>query len=432
MAKYQDLGATPLYRVRGTTVCSPFVGELAERLGRVSFDRGALAHIREYGRLLKDELVFREIQWISPLDPCFSEVNLAQIEATLDQPAPEYDGKAWADVLINELTKTLRARLTPETKLWVLHSSGGDSRILSALLRIMSCADGPLWSEICFVCWYPEADRAREILLFEGWSDREIWRVERSSFLADPSCYWGLKCHDLPLNGFLVNGEIYIFGSARGLFDAVRRNYEGNNRLILSGNMLDNLIGAPPWYRHLGFSRNNSSQLQHLYSTQYHTSPHLSRIISGSARWHGLGALSYQFIYRLLIPAMSAEFVAAAVRVPMHFRASDRLRAAIQEQLCPGLSQIPPLDHRGTPASYPSAASFERLREQFRISEFRSRFAKTLPHIDETQELDEVLPGIGEYFQQVQGDSHAGTLPKYLALAGLHEYLVARNVRIEA
>ena len=63
---YQDGGSYPLYRIKGTDEISPFVGELAEKLGSVTLDLNALHDIRKYDRLVGFHSVFNEIEWINP------------------------------------------------------------------------------------------------------------------------------------------------------------------------------------------------------------------------------------------------------------------------------------------------------------------------------------------------------------------------------
>ena len=167
---YKDAGSYPLYRIRGTEDISPFVGELAEKLGTVTLENKALRDIKKYGRLIGFHSVFKEIAWINP----YPDINKNKNKTPFS--AKKISVNFWADQFINVLRKWIKENINHSEEYWILHSSGGDSRILSAIFAKLRDEENFL-PNIKFVSWYPEATASANILKFLGWTDEHIWLV---------------------------------------------------------------------------------------------------------------------------------------------------------------------------------------------------------------------------------------------------------------
>ena len=322
---YKDVGSYPLYKIKDKkyNAISPFVFDLAKTIGEVSLNYVALEKIKKHGRIIGYETVFNEITWINP--------NVSIEKNISSKLSYGINCNKWVDAFIDELKNWFIKNLSFEKEYWLLHSSGGDSRILSGVLSQLR-KEGYDWN-IKFVSWYPEARTSYKILKFLGWENERIWLVGRPN---DKNNYWNENnFYDFDEIGIITNGEIMPFGSAQSNF---WKPYfvDVSNITIIMALMGDVVMGALPWWRRM--KRYHVLTQPFLYSKNFK----INTLIAGTTRWNGLGILGYLRNFEdILIPTMSYEFVSLGINVPFLCRFDDQIRKKIQEKLKKGLSTIP-------------------------------------------------------------------------------------------
>ena len=306
---------------------SAFVYELAKKSEMVSLNYNALDKIKKYGRIIGFESVFNEIKWINPNTDILNKLK------TLPKVNMFMSTAEWADLFINNLKNWFLENLKEGQKYWLLHSSGGDSRILSGILALLK-QEGYKWN-VKFVSWFPEAEMSYRILKFLGWDDEDIWLVGSEKKL-NPESYWNeSNFYIYDEIGIITNGEIMPFGSAQSFFwKTYFKDVKEIN--IIMALMGDVIMGALPWWRRM--KRYKVLGMPFLFSENFK----INTLIAGTTRWNGLGVLGYLKDFNdLLVPTMNFEMVHYGISVPYLRRRNDILRKTIQEKIKKGLSRIP-------------------------------------------------------------------------------------------
>jgi len=393
MGIYQDAGSYPLYRIKGTEEISPFVGELAIKLGEVSLNKKALQQIKRYGRLIGFHSVFNEIEWINPYQ------DIREHSKKVEFTPRKYSVNFWADLFIDYLKNWFRNNLKQSEEYWILHSSGGDSRILSGILSKLRDEDN-FKPNIKFVSWYPEAVQSEKILKHLGWEDKYIWNVgDESADNLIPENYWNRNnYYNFDECGYLTNGEIQPFGAQqcnfwRPYFNSVK---DKNVIMMLLG---DVIMGGLLWLHRAK-----------RYFVDYRIPPYSKSvkwnvIISGNARWNGLGILGYiKYFKSLYTPTMDFNFANIGVQIPFICRYNDNVRKRIQEKLSSGLSKF---ENKTGVWTSDTKDIVKTSYQDYKNSIFFKKYKLDIFH---PKKRDQAIP--------------------FLSLASLHDYLVKRDVRI--
>ncbi|MFC2094592.1 hypothetical protein ACFLSH_03075 [Bacteroidota bacterium] len=391
---YKDAGSIPLYRLKETNEVSPFVGQLAVKAGKVSLDPAAIKSIRKYGRLVGYQSVFNEIEFINPAS------SIKENYKSYNRIQNLFNTDYWADLIIEYLMNWARSNIKQDKEYWIMHSSGGDSRILSALFANLRDNEGFL-PNIKFVSWYPEATQSEKILKHLGWQSEYIWNVgdEKNENLT-PENYWNNgNSYDFNDCGYITNGEIQPFGSCQSNFWKPYHT-DVSGITIVMAMIGDMIMGARWWIRWMkrfwwdkGFP-NYSSEMK------------LNIIIATSARYNGLGLLGYIRNFReLLTPTMDFEMVNIGVQIPIICRYNDNIRIRIMEKLSPGLSKFK--NESGGWIKHTSGLMNNAYEDYFK-SEFYKRY-----------NYDDYFPNRGD------------TAIPFLSLASLYDYLIKQNIQID-
>lgn len=174
------------------------------------------------------------------------------------------------DILVNDMQNCLsgiiyQILIKPESKIFFV-SSGGDSRIISAIVKSLENKYGKsLTDNIIFVCHHPESELFKNVMKQIGWS-KDKYHIHKEHLLENGDYY--------NIGDFNLNMNCFDFSALNFWSDIVSPGKE-HNYSIISGLLGGELLSNPLWM----LNRNKEKHLldnryqyikQHEYSFLWH------------------------------------------------------------------------------------------------------------------------------------------------------------------
>lgn len=395
MGYYSDAGLLPIYSTADQSNVSNFVSDLALKLKVVTLNESSLSDIKKYGRLYGTKSVFNEISWLNPISDIRQNKKMVCPSRPSFSCKPEY----WAELLLLKLEDYFVRNLHENETYWIMHSSGGDSRILSGVLAKLR-DEGRLKGKIKFVLWYPEADQARKILFHLGWNPEDLFTPgDEKGVIPNHKHYWNeTNFYSFDDCGILTNGEIQPFGMSQSNF--WKPYYESVKNINAVMAMIGDMVMGGKWWIKWARKYFFKGRIPN-YSLNYKW----NILINTSTRWNGLGVLGYKCNFKsLMAPTMELDFVNTGLSIPFCARSADNVRITMQEKLKPGLSGFANLHESWYMKS-------EGLSEKVFKDYYNSKFFKKY-RIDHSSSFEIKYP-------------------TFLSLASLYDHLIENGVEIK-
>jgi len=174
----------------------------------------------------------------------------------------------------------------------VLHTSGYDSRVLSAILKKIYQERGDVWlGKIFFACWGPEGELFKDIFKYEGWEDDTLLLIDRTG--DDYYSFSNLNFQKISsvvngVNSVMSNKMLYIQDRVVNNI-SINKNIDKKNIVFWSAGFFNEIF---EWF--MPRSRKQNRQIVDVFLEQAY----------GSLYSQMLGTLEYPIIYPLLTDEM--------------------------------------------------------------------------------------------------------------------------------
>jgi len=172
----------PLFRIKNTNKLFCTIHEAAKEVGKLTVDKNykhPAAFEKGFYRKKVKGLVFCKSSLFKEIEMV---LNLDKETTSFIKNVPEKKSIPLNNLVkkvVNELMLFIEGIWDRSKIHVVIHSSGYDSRLISAIIRKLEEKNGSSWlGEVYFICYEPEVQYFRMIMEYEGWEEKNLRTVK--------------------------------------------------------------------------------------------------------------------------------------------------------------------------------------------------------------------------------------------------------------